>query len=290
MSRYTISCHHCGKQATKYSGHVKENLKLGNFSYCSKNCSYKHIKTGKTLTCDNNLCKKSFYRVKNQISDYNFCSRSCAAIINNKIHPKWPPRKCKNHECTRLHNREGSLYCSMVCIRVGRFKYTRKEILGLLKRFSRDSLRAPAKRDVPELSHRAIHMFGSWNTALELARIEAQRSHDHRMYKRARTKAVDGHICDSVSEALIDNWLHKNGIAHERSVKYPNTKHSADWGIGNNIFVEYFGLAKDSPRYDRAIKEKQKICKKNGIRLVEIYPSDLYPKVSLDNKLTVLKQ
>src|SRR3989344_3070739 len=117
MSRYTISCHHCGKQATKYSGHVKENLKLGNFSYCSKNCSYKHIKTGKTLTCDNNLCKKSFYRVKNQISDYNFCSRSCAAIINNKIHPKWPPRKCKNHECTRLHNREGSLYCVVWCIR-----------------------------------------------------------------------------------------------------------------------------------------------------------------------------
>ncbi len=96
---------------------------------------------------------------------------------------------------------------------------------------------------------------------------------------------MDGHICDSVSEALIDNWLHKNGIAHTRNAKYPRTKHLADWKIGDDTFIEYFGLANDSHRYDRVIKEKKKLCEKNGIRLVEIYPSDLYPKVSLDNKL-----
>ncbi|PIW97610.1 glycerol kinase, partial [Candidatus Jorgensenbacteria bacterium CG_4_8_14_3_um_filter_38_10] len=64
------------------------------------------------------------------------------------------------------------------------------------------------------------------------------------------TKALDGHYYDSISELLIDNWLYKKKILHERDAHYPGTHHKADWGIliGNQkIFVEYFGLINDSP-------------------------------------------
>ena len=106
------------------------------------------------------------------------------------------------------------------------------------------------------------------------------------MYRRTRTKARDGHVCDSVSEALIDNWLHQHKISHARDAKYPTTKHRADWSIQDGkVFIEYFGLAKDSPRYDREVKIKKNLCRKNKIKLIEIYPSDLYPKVSLEHKL-----
>ena len=129
-------------------------------------------------------------------------------------------------------------------------------------------------------------MFGSWNNAITTAGLKPHRSDDNRMYRRTRTKARDGHICDSVSEALIDNWLAKHNIYHTRDAKYPTTNHKADWAIGNGkIFVEYFGLAKDSPRYDREVKIKKNLCLKNKIKLVEIYPSDLYPIVALESKL-----
>lgn len=129
-----------------------------------------------------------------------------------------------------------------------------------------------------------IHTFGTWNKTIEAAGLIPNRSHDHRMYKRSMTKALDGHLCDSISEALIDNWLSAHGIPHERNVKYPQTNHRADWKIQGSIFVEYFGLAKDSPRYDRAITLKKKLCEENGVKLVEIYPNDLYPKIAIDDK------
>ena len=108
------------------------------------------------------------------------------------------------------------------------------------------------------------------------------------MYRRTKTKARDGHICDSISEALIDNWLTQHDIPHERDARYPTTKHRADWRVGDT-FIEYFGLAKDSPRYDHSVKKKQEICQAYKIALIELYPSDLYPQQSLENKLGILK-
>ena len=69
---------------------------------------------------------------------------------------------------------------------------------------------------------------------------------------------------------------------------YPETNHKADWQIifrDKKIFIEYFGLANDSPRYDRAIKEKKKLCDKHKISLIAIYPQDLYPKEFLEENL-----
>lgn len=141
-----------------------------------------------------------------------------------------------------------------------------------------------------EISHKAIHLFGSWNNAITTADLNPNRSHDNRMYKRLLGKAKDGHECDSISEILIDNWLTEHNISHVRDEKYPTTNHKADWAIGDNVFIEYFGLVKDSPRYDREIKLKKRLCKKNAIKLIEIYPKDLYPKNSLDNRLSQFKQ
>ena len=138
---------------------------------------------------------------------------------------------------------------------------------------------------MPEFANACEHAFGSWNNAIIAAGLTPNRSHDHRMYKRIMTKAKDGHSCDSISEAIVDNWLTENGIKHVRDFAYPNSGHKADWSIDNKTFIEYFGLAKDSPRYDRDMKTKQEICKKFGIRLIAIYPKNLYPKLNLNSKL-----
>ena len=137
------------------------------------------------------------------------------------------------------------------------------------------------------MSYGAIRIFGSWNNAILAAGFEPNRSHDQKMYRRSKTKATDGHLCDSISEAIIDNWLTQNNIPHKRDMPYPSTKHKADWAINDStIFIEYFGLANDSLRYDSSIKEKIRICKENKIKLIDIYPKDLYPKSNL-NKILV---
>ncbi len=168
---------------------------------------------------------------------------------------------------------------------MSKFKYSKDEVIEIIKNHHRKLDRVPARREVPEIANKCVGLFGSWTKAIEAAGFKPNRSHDHRMYKRSKTMAADGHRCDSISEAIIDNWLSSRNISHARDISYPSTKHKADWAIGENIFVEYFGLAEDSPRYDREIKLKKELCAQNSIRLVEIYPDDIYPNNRLENKL-----
>ncbi len=290
MSGYQkVSCSFCDKKVLKETRHFNYNLKLGHNFYCSKLCSYKYKKTGRELTCENSLCKKKFYRPLNDILVHNYCSQSCAAVVNNQKFPKWPKRHCV--ECGIEFKNRDSQYCSYDCgkkqwLEKHKPKYTKEEIVKMVKEFWNKNNRVPAKREMPEIIGCAHHMFGSWNKAVETAGLQPNCSHDHRMYKRTRTKAKDGHICDSVSEALIDNWLTEKNIPHDKNAHYPNSKHLADWSIKNGVFIEYFGLAKDSPRYDKSIKEKLKLCKESNIKLIAIYPKDLYPKVRLESKLS----
>lgn len=280
-------CYFCRKSLYRTRGHFNENLKLGHNFFCSKTCEGKFRSKKILLVCGRLHCPKKFYRTPKNISPHNYCSTSCAAIVNNSKYPKWPEKKCQNRLCSKMHRRIGSSYCSIKCGKIGRFKYTKPDIVDILNDFYKRTKRIPAKRELKGISDKCINMFGSWNNAIRATGLEPNRSHDNRMYKRSKTKADDGHRCDSISEALIDNWLTKNNIMHERDFLYPDTNHKADWVIANcKIFIEYFGLANDSPRYYREIIRKRGLCKEHRIRLIEIYPTDLYPRLSLEKKFT----
>lgn len=288
LSTVRLKCYFCRKYFLTKRAYFIFNKESGYNSFCSRRCHYKSKFRGKFLTCDNPTCNKRFYRAPNDILSNNYCSRSCAAIVNNQKYPKWPVKHCK--KCQKPFRREGSPYCSIECGKLGRFKYTKEEIVKIIQNHHKNTGRVPAKRELVGISEKATHMFGSWNKAILSANLVPNRSYDHRMYKRLLGKAKDDHKCDSVSEILIDNWFYNNKIKHLRNVPYPNTKHVADWAVNNGrVFVEYFGLAKDSPRYDGSIKEKKRLCKKYKIKLIGIYPEDLYPKSCLDDKLAKLK-
>lgn len=294
LSSVKVRCHFCNKHFLTKSAYFIFNKEVGYNSFCSRKCHYKSKFRGKTLTCDNPTCDKKFYRAPNDILANNYCSSSCAATVNNQRYPKWPKRYCAI--CKKEFKNRDSKYCSNKCGRSGfhyshSSKYTRKQIVLTIKDFYKNYRRVPAKREMGGLVGCATNTFGSWNNAILAADLTPNRSHDNRMYKRLCGKAADGHKCDSVSEILIDNWFHKNKIKHSRNISYPNTNHIADWAVKNNkIFIEYFGLAQDSPRYDRAIREKQRLCRKHKIKLIEIYPKDLYPKNLLGSKLSKIKK
>lgn len=287
-----IHCNYCGKVFFREFRWVKYNQKCQLNNFCSKFCGFKFKKTGELLTCENGNCNKIFYKPKRFISSHNYCSRSCAVAVNNS---KAPKRKAKIKKCKLcgypFKASKGLSYCSVRCYFLTRSTYTKDDLIQTIRKTSEKLGRIPAKREVTRLAERSIHLFGSWNKAILAAGFEPNRSHNHRMYRQTKTKAVDGHICDSVSEALVDNWLTQNKISHTRNYSYPNSRHKADWALlDGKIFIEYFGLAKDSPRYDRNIKKKKILCNKAGIKLVGIYPEDLYPSKNLDAKLTFLNR
>ena len=284
-----VRCKNCNKIFYRPTGRFNEAVKFGWNQYCSKKCEYKHMTTRKTLSCEN--CGKKFLRQLNNISKHNYCSHSCAATINNKKydHRRILPsfkicQRCRKEYRKSTGNKK---YCSLKCRKLAT-KKSPKDLIEIIKNYVKKEKRIPSKRELRNIGDSCRKTFGSWNNTIVAAGFTPNRSHDNRMYKRANAKAKDGHLCDSISELLIDNWLLKNKIFHEKDVHYPKTNHKADWEItlkNKRTFVEYFGLANDSPRYDRSIKEKKMLCKNQNISLIAIYPKDLYPKTYLDFNL-----
>jgi hypothetical protein len=140
----------------------------------------------------------------------------------------------------------------------------RLAVLGVLKR-------KPTQRRLKKL-------FGSWLKAL----IEAEILGDgtRRTSRGTQCLARDGHVCLSLGEKTIDDFLHALGIPHEKETRYPEGDLRADF-VANGIFIEYFGLAGDKD-YDAKTKLKQELCKEHGIKLISVYPSDLVSSKKLE--------
>lgn len=95
-----------------------------------------------------------------------------------------------------------------------------------------------------------------------------------------RCLAKDGHICHSLDEQRIDDWLFFHHIPHDREPYYPvhstlnsTARRRADWKVEDR-FIEYFGLIGDTA-YEKKMDEKIMLAHIFGIELIEIYPSDI---------------
>jgi hypothetical protein len=118
---------------------------------------------------------------------------------------------------------------------------------------------------------RVKSLFGSWLGALcEAGVVEAG---ERKTARGTQCIARDGHICLSLGEKTIDDFLHSRHIDHEKEPGYPEGSYRADFKV-DGILIEYFGLAGD-PEYDARAGEKLNICRRHGIRLIPIYPKDL---------------
>lgn len=294
MNLVKVKCAFCGKEYFRQAGRVNEAKKLGWNQYCSKECQGMARTTRIEKACGNPNCSNKVWRALNQFkrskSGLIFCSHPCAAVVNNRRDPKRRPKFKVCLRCgKRFRKSIGNLkYCSMKCRGGRKPNHTPQELINMIGQKAKELQRIPSRREMRRTADSCRSAFGSWNNAIIAAGFQPNRSHSQRMYKRTNTKALDGHVCDSVSELIIDNWLTKNNIFHEKNVPYPRTNHKADWAIfveGEKIFIEYFGLANDSPRYDRAIKEKKNLCRKYRLKLIAIYPQDLYPEKNLSRKL-----
>jgi len=149
--------------------------------------------------------------------------------------------------------------------------YSAEELLQRIRDFHGRTGRMPLKREFNAWGSYA-RLFGSWNKAIRLAGLEP----NPELFAR-KFVAKDGHLCDSFTEKVIDDWLSERHIAHQRTVRYGTTKYTADFKLEPNIIVEFFGLAGVQKAYDSNIQTKRRLAAELGYRLIEIYPADIYP-------------
>jgi len=101
------------------------------------------------------------------------------------------------------------------------------------------------------------------------------------------TLAKDGHLCLSLVEKEIDDYLSARGIPHQKEAIYPGSAMRADWELQlpdeSRVFVEYFGLMNNA-HYRRKAKLKMELAAQRGIELVALYPT-LSWQASLEERL-----
>jgi len=175
--------------------------------------------------------------------------------------------------------------------------YSREKLIKKIEEFVQKEGRVPTKNEFIKNSLYPDYVtyrdyFGTWNNAIKIAGYNPNQSWFSPKNFSKDLRAKDGHLCNSVSEIIIDDWLFKNEISHERECLYPEGRYRCDFVI-EGIFIEFFGLANASIdlRYPIIMEKKKKMCKKYKIFLIELYEKDLYNlEQSLGKKLKKIKE
>lgn len=160
--------------------------------------------------------------------------------------------------------------------------HSKDKLLQIIHNYFAERGRIPTKRDLPSIDSTIRRYFGSWNKAIIRAGFEP-----NPVLFANRHEASDGHICDSFAEKIIDDWLYHRDIGHEKSVRYPDSKLKSDFLVGD-VYIEFFGLHGSSVKYDRYMEQKLKMIKERDLKLLDLYPKDLFPKSKLDEVLGFL--
>ncbi len=185
----------------------------------------------------------------------------------------------RNANAFPIERRQRLMELARVNLARYREKHTKESLLEKLADFYKKVGRIPLKREF-NMYNEYKRQFGSWNNAIRLAGFDP-----NPVLFAKKFVAKDGHKCDSFTERIIDDWLHRRGIIHERGVRYGKTKMTGDFFIAPNIVVEFFGLAGVQKKYDAMIKLKRKKAAECGWRLIEIYPRDVFEKRKLGELL-----
>ena len=127
--------------------------------------------------------------------------------------------------------------------------------------------------------------MGSFFLALIKSGILPEGTQKLKMGTKAMAK--DGHVCFSIVEKDIDDFLFKSKILHKKEVYYPGSEFRADWEVvkdGKRCFIEYFGLM-SKKEYALKVEHKRIIAIENNIELIAIYPETKWKDILINLKI-----
>ena len=252
MDPILVPCIQCGKNVERSLHRINESNKKNWNTYCSKRCQSLTKNLQIEIKCHRNDCNIS---IKRKLSEFRrfkvaYCSRRCAAIVNNKKYPR-------EHGVTKICAfcskpfKSRKKFCSLECKNKAA-TIPKNKLINKISEFFQKEGRVPFKNEVGNY-HAFRSRFGTWNKAEKMAGLKPNpvMFADHHL-------ANDGHHCDSLAEKIIDDWLFKRKIKHERSILYPGKRHlTVDFMIGD-YWIEFFGLYGQHKRYDQLRELKLK--------------------------------
>lgn len=160
--------------------------------------------------------------------------------------------------------------------------YDKEDLILWLKDLSEELNRTPKTKELTKygLPHSRTYdrYFGTYNNACELAGLIPNAN----IFGKAIIEySLNGDRCLSKSEVIVTNFFIENNISYKKEVPYsvciPKSKcgnRIVDWIIGDNVFVEFFGMS-EKEYYAERMYQKVKLCKDNNILLIELFRKDL---------------
>ncbi len=279
----TVKCANCNTDFYRDQNKVNESIKFGWKSFCSVKCQSSFKTLQRSVICSREDCKNVFLRTNAEYlkSKLHFCSHRCSALVNNAMRQVKPAIIKKCLLCGRNYAGHGIKYCSPIC--QSKNSIIPSEVLiDAIKTFYNKNGRIPFKKEMPHY-HAIRGRFGTWNNAIEAAGFDPNPVMFAKHYF-----AKDGHKCDSLSERIIDDWLFRRNIKHEIHFPYPEDRgFTVDFKV-KDYWVEFFGLSGELKRYDELKSEKLSLAKKYNLKLISIFPEDLFPISNLNNNLKIL--
>lgn len=98
-------------------------------------------------------------------------------------------------------------------------KIYQERVIKAIRIFVKKNNRIPLKVEMKNFYRPARIAFGTWNKAVEAAGFKPNQLKFTHKYI-----ANDKHVCDSLAEKIIDDWLFARKVKHQRSIYYPNQK------------------------------------------------------------------
>ena len=258
----------------------------------AKNCYYCGKKFYPSII-DSEFLK--YYPIKNSVQEVDFCS-ACLASAFWGIYKGYKTKKEMLMDIKNLINSLGyipnqSYFRNVNFVRnIPQDKF-HNVIVSLIKivPFSENNRAFKFPEDYPKkyrLTYKKV--FGTWFKSLLLAGV--LEGYVRETKRGTFCLAEDGHLCLSMKEKDIDDWLSRNSLKHQKEPKYPIDKElnsrgnmRGDCKVGE-VYIEYFGL-QGTIDYDKKTEVKMTLCKKHNLKLIKIYQEDL---INLDKKLAVL--
>lgn len=288
----------------KSGNEAKKNIRKNSIDNYNK-------KPNKCLCCGGPILAKEHEKICD-VKEKKFCSSSCSAKYSNahrgkdvylKIKETWNI-KLKNGEVDKIVENRGQsrrrleekecvfcgkifttkqynqVFCSKECKK--KSHGTKEDLMKWANDFIANNGFVPTSKMNFRMTRLAKENFSSWNNFIK----ELGQKPRKQTYGKGYYLCKDGHVSDSISEVVVDNWLFENNIKHERRKKYPNSKKDCDFYLTDyNIWIEFFGLLGEDDKYDETANEKRIIERENGINMLEITAKDLFPKNKLKEKI-----